>query len=48
VLEGKDDEGRALKGTMPHWKDASFQSDHGTAPTKEEVESIHKYLRRVK
>lgn len=48
VLDGKDDEGRALKGAMPHWKDASFQSDHGTAPTKEEVESIHKYLRSVK
>jgi len=48
VLEGKDDEGRALKAGMPHWKDASFQSDQGAAPTKQEVESIHKYLRSIK
>jgi len=48
VLEGKDDEGRALKSPMPHWKDASFKSDAGKQPTKLEVEAILKYLKAIK
>ena len=48
VLAGVDDEGKALESAMPHWKDASFQSDKGKAPTKAEVAAIHRYLRTVK
>ena len=48
VLTGVDDKGRALKLAMPHWKDASFQSDKGKAPSKDEVAAIQRYLRTVK
>ena len=48
VLTGVDDKGRPLKLAMPHWKDASFQSDKGKAPTKVEVAAIHRYLRTLK
>lgn len=48
VLEGKDDEGKALDSAMPHWKDSSFAADKGAAPTKAEIVAIQKYLRTVK
>lgn len=48
VLTGVDEKGEALKAPMPHWKDASFQSDKGKAPTKTEVAAIHRYLRTLK
>jgi mono/diheme cytochrome c family protein len=48
VLEGKDDEGKALDPAMPHWKDASFQADKGKAPTPAEVAAIYRYLRTLK
>ncbi|MFZ3219438.1 MAG: cytochrome c [Rhodoferax sp.] len=48
VLEGIDDHGKPLESAMPHWKGASFKSDAGAAPTKEEVAAIQKYLRTVK
>ena len=48
VLTGVDDKGRPLKLAMPHWKDASFQSDKGKAPSKDEVAAIQRYLRTVK
>jgi mono/diheme cytochrome c family protein len=48
VMEGKDDEGKALEAPMPHWKDAAFQSDHGKPPTSAEVTAIYRYLRTVK
>jgi mono/diheme cytochrome c family protein len=48
VLEGKDDEGKALETAMPHWKEGSFKSDKGSKPSKAEVVAILKYLRTVK
>lgn len=48
VLEGIDDNGKPLKAAMPHWKDASFKTDAGAAPSKEEVAAIYHYLRTVK
>lgn len=48
VLSGIDDKGKALESAMPHWKNASFQSDKGKAPSKAEVAAIHRYLRAVK
>ncbi len=48
VLEGIDDNGRALEAAMPHWKNSSFKADAGVAPRKEEVAAIYRYLRTVK
>jgi mono/diheme cytochrome c family protein len=48
VLSGIDDEGKALKPPMPHWKDASFKSDKGAAPGTAEVDAIQRYLRTLK
>ncbi|MFZ2388164.1 MAG: cytochrome c [Polaromonas sp.] len=48
VLTGVDDRGRALKIAMPHWKEGSFKSDDGSAPSKKEVVAIQHYLRAVK
>ncbi len=48
VLAGVDDKGRPLKLAMPHWKDASFKSDKGKAPSKDEVAAIQRYLQAVK
>ena len=48
VLTGVDDKGRPLKSAMPHWKDASFQSDKGKAPSKDEIAAIQRYLRTDK
>lgn len=48
VLSGIDDKGRKLELAMPHWKDASFKSDLGHAPSKQEVAAIHRYLRTVR
>lgn len=48
VLSGIDDQGKPLKTPMPHWKNASFASDSGTAPTKTEVDAIQHYLRTQK
>ncbi len=48
VLKGVDDKNRALKAPMPHWKDGSFVSDQGKAPTRAEVASIQRYLRTIK
>lgn len=49
VLTGVDDKGHALKPAMPHWKDASFQSDkEKKAPSKDEVAATYRYLRTVK
>ncbi|MEO7399292.1 MAG: cytochrome c [Polaromonas sp.] len=48
VLTGVDDKGRALKSAMPHWNNASFQSDKGKAPSKDEVAAIQRYLKIVK
>ena len=48
VLEGKDDNGRKLKVLMPHWKDKSFKSDNGAAPSKEEVDAIQVFLKTLK
>lgn len=44
VLQGIDDEGHPLNRVMPHWGSSSFRSDHGTAPTKSEVDAIQQYL----
>ncbi|MEO6017323.1 MAG: cytochrome c [Polaromonas sp.] len=48
VLSGIDDKGKKLELAMPHWKDASFKSDQGKAPTKQEIAAIHRYLRKLK
>jgi hypothetical protein len=48
VLEGKDDEGTSLHAPMPLWKTASFKSDNGAHPSRQEVEAIRRYLRTVK
>jgi mono/diheme cytochrome c family protein len=48
VLEGKDDKGQALEAPMPHWKDTSFQADHGKPPTASEISAIYGYLRTLK
>jgi mono/diheme cytochrome c family protein len=48
VLSGIDDKDRKLELAMPHWKDASFKSDKGDAPSKQKVAAIHRYLRTVK
>ena len=48
VLSGVDDKNRALKSPMPHWKDGSFVSDKGKAPSRVEVASIHRYLKTIK
>ncbi|PKH39694.1 hypothetical protein BI292_01380 [Pseudomonas sp. 43NM1] len=48
VLQGIDDEGQPLNKVMPHWGSSSFRSDHGTAPTKEEVDAIQHYLQAQK
>ena len=48
VLSGIDDKGRKLELAMPHWKDASFKSDKGHAPSKQEVAAIRRYLQTVK
>jgi mono/diheme cytochrome c family protein len=48
VLAGVDDKGKTLESPMPHWKDASFKTDQGKAPSKAEIAAIHQYLRRVK
>ncbi|KAA1004291.1 cytochrome c [Paraburkholderia panacisoli] len=47
VLNGIDDQGKALKSPMPHWAGASFKTDHGTAPSKAEVDAIQHYLRTL-
>ena len=44
VLTGLDDHGKPLKVPMPHWKDASFKSDNGVAPSKAEIDAIQHYL----
>lgn len=48
VLSGVDDKNRALKAPMPHWKDGSFVSDQGKAPTRAEIAAIQRYLRTIK
>ncbi|MEO5797406.1 MAG: cytochrome c [Rhodoferax sp.] len=48
VLQGIDDHGKLMDKTMPHWKDASFQSDKGKPPTPLEVAAIQRYLKAVK
>lgn len=48
VLTGIDDHGKPLKSPMPHWKDASFKMDDGTAPSKAEIEAIQHYLHKQK
>ncbi|AAQ60531.1 MULTISPECIES: c-type cytochrome [Chromobacterium] len=47
VLEGVDDEGKALKAPMPHWGNSSLKEDHGKPPTKEEVDAIQAYLKTL-
>lgn len=48
VLSGVDDHGKPLKVAMPHWKEGSFKSDNGSAPSNKEVAAIQHYLRAVK
>ncbi|QEL55586.1 c-type cytochrome [Chromobacterium paludis] len=46
VLEGVDDEGKALKAPMPHWGQSSLKEDKGKPPTAEEIDAIQAYLKK--
>ena len=48
VLTGVDEKGRPLKSPMPHWRNASFETYDGKAPSRAEVAAIYRYLRTVK
>jgi len=48
VLTGVDDKGKALKAPMPHWQSSSFTDDDGKPPTKQEIDAIQHFLRKIK
>ena len=48
VLSGVDDNGKALKSPMPHWKEVGFHNAQGKPPSLAEINAIQDYLRKIK